>query len=124
MLERLGYTVLVAVSPNEAIRLAQEHAGEIGLLITDVVMPDMNGPDLASQLVSLLPGLKCLFMSGYTDDLIAPPRRARRRRALHPEALLVAQPFCQSPRPAHRRRLWPVGNMSLEAAVYYQTAVA
>jgi len=72
MLERLGHTVLVAPTPQEAIRLAQVHAGEIGLLITDVVMPEMNGPELACRLGSLYPGLKRLYMSGYTDDLIAP----------------------------------------------------
>jgi PAS domain S-box-containing protein len=71
MLERLGHTVLAASTPQEAIRLAELHAGEIGLLITDVVMPEMNGPELASRLVLLYPGLKRLFMSGYTDDLIA-----------------------------------------------------
>jgi PAS domain S-box-containing protein len=71
MLERLGHTVLVAPTPQEAIRLAQVHAGEIGLLITDVVMPEMDGPELASRLVHICPALKRLFMSGYTDDLIA-----------------------------------------------------
>ena len=71
MLERQGYTVLPAVSPGEAIRLAREHAGEIHLLMTDVVMPEMNGRDLARNLLSLYPDLKRLFMSGYTADVIA-----------------------------------------------------
>lgn len=71
MLERQGYTVLPAVSPVEAIRLAREHAGEIHLLMTDVVMPEMNGRDLARNLLSLYPDLKRLFMSGYTADVIA-----------------------------------------------------
>jgi PAS domain S-box-containing protein len=71
MLKNLGYTVLPAVSPGEAIRLAREHAGEIHLLMTDVVMPEMNGRDLARNLLSLYPDLKRLFMSGYTADVIA-----------------------------------------------------
>ena len=66
-----GYTVLQANSPAEAIRLAQEHQGEIRLLITDVIMPKMNGKELASSLLSLQPQLKCLFMSGYTANAIA-----------------------------------------------------
>ena len=71
MLERQGYTVLAAATPGEAIRLAREHAGEIHLLMTDVVMPEMNGRDLAKNLLSLYPNLKRLFMSGYTADVIA-----------------------------------------------------
>ena len=71
MLENQGYTVLAASSPGEAIRLAREHRGEIHLLITDVVMPEMNGRDLAKNLLSLYPRIKRLFMSGYTSDVIA-----------------------------------------------------
>lgn len=71
MLEQLDYTVLVAETPGEAIRLAEEHAGEIHLLLTDVVMPEMNGRDLAKRLLSLYPNIKRLFMSGYTADVIA-----------------------------------------------------
>ncbi|HEY5492287.1 MAG TPA: ATP-binding protein, partial [Gemmatimonadaceae bacterium] len=71
MLERQGYTVLRAGTPGEAIRLAGEHAGEIHLLMTDVVMPEMNGRDLARKLLTLYPNLKRLFMSGYTADVIA-----------------------------------------------------
>ncbi len=56
MLERLGYTVLAASTPGEAIRLAREHAGEIHLLMTDVVMPEMNGRDLAKNLLAALSG--------------------------------------------------------------------
>jgi DNA-binding NtrC family response regulator len=48
-----------------------EHSGEIHLLLTDVIMPEMNGRDLAKKLLSLYPGLKRLFMSGYTADIIA-----------------------------------------------------
>ena len=70
-LESLGYTVLVASTPGEAIGLAELHAGEIHLLMTDVVMPEMNGRDLATRLLSLYPNLKRLFMSGYTAEVIA-----------------------------------------------------
>ena len=71
VLERLGYTVLTACTPGEAIRLAEAHSQEIQLLMTDVVMPEMNGRDLAARLLSRAPRLKCLFMSGYPDDVIA-----------------------------------------------------
>jgi CheY-like chemotaxis protein len=72
MLEGLGYRVLAASTPDEAIRLAGEHAGKIHLLITDVVMPGMNGLDLAKNLVSLYPGIRCLFMSGYAGNALTP----------------------------------------------------
>jgi two-component system cell cycle sensor histidine kinase/response regulator CckA len=71
MLETLGYRVLPASTPGEALRLAAEHRGEIQLLVTDVVMPEMNGRDLAKRLLSLHPGMRRLFMSGYTADVIA-----------------------------------------------------
>ena len=71
MLEHLGYTVLAASTTGEAIRLANEHPGEIHLLITDVVMPEMNGRKLAERLMPLHPNLKLLFMSGYTSNVIA-----------------------------------------------------
>ena len=71
ILTRLGYGVLAAGSPGQAMQLAREHAGEISLLITDVVMPEMNGRDLAKNLLSLYPNLKRLFMSGYTANVIA-----------------------------------------------------
>jgi len=71
MLERLGYTVLAANSPGEAIYLAREHKGKIHLLMTDVIMPEMNGRDLAKNILSLYPDINRLFMSGYTADIIA-----------------------------------------------------
>jgi PAS domain S-box-containing protein len=71
MLEGQGYTVLAAGTPSEAIRLAREHSEEIRLLMTDVIMPGMNGRDLAKAVLSSHPLLKCLFMSGYTADVIA-----------------------------------------------------
>jgi two-component system cell cycle sensor histidine kinase/response regulator CckA len=71
LLERQGYTVLAASTPGEAIRLAREHAGDIHMLMTDVVMPEMNGRDLAKNLLALYPHLKRLFTSGYTANVIA-----------------------------------------------------
>jgi two-component system cell cycle sensor histidine kinase/response regulator CckA len=71
ILEKLGYRVLAAGTPGEAIGLAEEHASEIHLFITDVVMPEMNGRDLAERLQSLYPSMKIMFMSGYTSDVIA-----------------------------------------------------
>ncbi len=71
MLEQFGYRVLAASTPGEAIQLAEEYTGEIHLLMTDVVMPEMNGRDLAKRLLALYPNLKRLFMSGYTADVIA-----------------------------------------------------
>jgi len=72
MLSKMGYAVLAAGTPHEAVRKAQDHRGPIHLLVTDVVMPEMNGRDLLQTLLPLLPGLQCLFMSGYTADVIAP----------------------------------------------------
>jgi PAS domain S-box-containing protein len=71
MLKRLGYTVLTATSPDEAMALAKHHSGTIDLLITDVVMPEMNGKELSEKLHEIRPDLKVLFMSGYTADVIA-----------------------------------------------------
>lgn len=69
-LSELGYAVLTANSPANALRLAQEGSSPIDLLITDVIMPGMNGRELAEQLRALQPQMRCLFMSGYTADII------------------------------------------------------
>ncbi len=71
MLELLGFTVLPASSPTEALALLERTGGVIDLLMTDVVMPDMNGRELARRMQALRPDLKCLFMSGYTANVIA-----------------------------------------------------
>jgi len=67
----LGYDVLTANTPGEAMLLAETHDGNIHLLITDVVMPQMNGRELAERLTFIKPGLRSLFMSGYTANVIA-----------------------------------------------------
>ena len=71
MLGELGYQILSASTPDEAILAAKNHPGKIHLLVTDVVMPGMNGRDLAKKLVSIYPGIKSLFMSGYSGVAIA-----------------------------------------------------
>ncbi len=71
MLENLGYTLLKASTPSQAIRLVEEATDPIHLLLTDVVMPQMNGRDLAEKLLVKLPTIKPLFMSGYPSNVIA-----------------------------------------------------
>ncbi len=70
VLSRSGYRVLAADSPTKALSLARQEEGLIDLLITDVVMPEMNGRDLFGELRKTQPRLPCLFMSGYTSDII------------------------------------------------------
>jgi DNA-binding NtrC family response regulator len=71
MLEKLGYAVVTAGTPAEALSQAEVHSAEMRLLITDVIMPGMNGRDLAKKINETNPGLKCLFTSGYTANVIA-----------------------------------------------------
>ena len=71
MLESLGYRTMIAATPTEVVRMAQECDSRIYLLFTDVVMPEMNGRDLANRLHSRYPDIGILFMSGYTSDVIA-----------------------------------------------------
>ena len=72
MLQRMGYTVLPALTTEEAMRISNEYeSGKIHLLMTDVVMPEMNGRDLANTILKRHSDLKCLFMSGYTANVVA-----------------------------------------------------
>jgi PAS domain S-box-containing protein len=71
MLRRFGYTVLTANTAREAIRMCETHGGKIHLLVTDVVMGEMNGRDLSARLSMIRPDLRRLFMSGYTATIIA-----------------------------------------------------
>ncbi|MFO7964695.1 MAG: PAS domain S-box protein [Desulfobacterales bacterium] len=71
ILEKLGYHVLAAQTPGHAVRLAQTHAGNIDLLLTDVVLPEMNGRTMADHISALNPDIKVVFMSGYTSNIIA-----------------------------------------------------
>ena len=70
-LENKGYSVLQAENAEEALALLQKHIGPIDLVITDVVMPGMDGQQLAIALRALVPGLRCVFTSGYTSKLVA-----------------------------------------------------
>lgn len=71
ILENLGYIVLAAGTPDDAIGLAEEHPDKIHLLVTDVIMPGMNGRELSERLQFLYPDLKHIFISGYTANVIA-----------------------------------------------------
>lgn len=87
MLERLGYKVIPASSPDQAMSICKNIETEIHLLITDVVMPSMNGRDLAEEITRLNPNIKCLYMSGYTADVIA--HRGVLEKGLH----FINKPF-------------------------------
>lgn len=87
ILETLGYKVLAAKGTDLAIRLAREYRGRIDLLLTDVVMPDMNGKELSERILTIRPGLKCLYMSGYTADVIT------RQEILEEGVQFIPKPF-------------------------------
>jgi two-component system, cell cycle sensor histidine kinase and response regulator CckA len=71
ILHNFGYVVVTANSPKEAVNFVKGYREKIDLIITDVIMPEMNGRDLANVLLTIQPNLKCLFMSGYTSTVIA-----------------------------------------------------
>jgi CheY-like chemotaxis protein len=89
LLAENGYQVLVAEGPTKAIETAERHGGIIHLLLTDVVMPQMNGPELARRLKERRPDVRVLYMSGYTEDAIA------NRGVLEPGVSLISKPFSQ-----------------------------
>jgi PAS domain S-box-containing protein len=80
VLQRYGYQVLEASSTAEALLIGERHPGPINLLLSDVVMPEMNGPELSSRLQQLRPEMKVLYMSGYTDNAIVLQRMADEAR--------------------------------------------
>ena len=87
ILRRLGYTVLTASDGQEALALSAAHPGHIDLVLTDVVMPRMSGRELAEAITGQRPGVRILYMSGYTDDVII-------RKGLHdPSASFMEKPF-------------------------------
>jgi len=71
VLEQAGYEVLVCSTPAEAIEVSRRHEGPIDLLLTDVVMPGMNGREMAERIHEFLPQLQVVFMSGYTEHALA-----------------------------------------------------
>jgi CheY-like chemotaxis protein len=70
-LKNMGYQTLIADRPEAALKIAEEYPGVIHLLLTDVIMPQMSGRDLHIKVQSLRPAVKCIYMSGYTSDIIA-----------------------------------------------------
>ena len=86
-LASLGYVVLEAASGREALQKAQEFDGPIHLLLTDVVMPEMSGPELARHMMALRPEIKVIFTSGYTNDAIA------RQGVLDPAVAFIQKPY-------------------------------
>jgi len=86
-LQTSGYTVLEAARGEEALRIAGEHAGEISLMITDVIMPGMNGRELAERMAVLRPEMKVLYMSGYAETAVY------RKGILDPGAPFLQKPF-------------------------------
>jgi len=86
-LEDKGYTVLTALNPLDAYLLAQQYEGPIHLLITDVVMPGMNGKELEERIVKVRPGIRVIFISGYTGDIIA------KRGLMQEDTHFIQKPF-------------------------------
>ena len=89
LLERKGFTVLAAATPGEALELAAASPEPIDLLITDVVMPEMSGLEVAERLEAICPGARRLFVSGYPEDVIA------HRGILEPGVHFLQKPFTQ-----------------------------
>jgi PAS domain S-box-containing protein len=87
ILESRGYDVLAARDAAQALALAEEHAGPIHILVTDVVMPGLSGSQLAGQLTQRLPGLRVLYISGYPEDSIS------HHGVLNPEQHFLQKPF-------------------------------
>ena len=104
-LEAVGYVILAAQSPAEAIRISESHPGPIHLMVTDVIMPGMNGAQLATHLSAPRPEMKVLYVSGYTDDTIV------RHGVLEPGLAFLQKPF--SPKTLARK----VGEVLATASV-------
>ena len=87
MLENAGYAVLAAASPFEALEICRRPGLRIDCLLTDIVMPGMNGVQLSGAVRELRPGIGMVYMSGYTADMIA------RHGVLAPDVIFVQKPF-------------------------------
>jgi two-component system cell cycle sensor histidine kinase/response regulator CckA len=86
-LELHGYTTFCTTSPLNALKLCSEMAGGLDLLVTDVIMPEMNGKELQKRVEELFPAAKTLFISGYTADVVAD------RGILEKETSFLQKPF-------------------------------
>jgi two-component system, cell cycle sensor histidine kinase and response regulator CckA len=86
-LEGYGYKVLAAGSAKQAIQTAAIFAGPIDLLLTDVIMPGMSGPQLAEQILSKRPQTRIVYMTGYTDDMVV------QHKVLEPGVKVLQKPF-------------------------------
>ena len=112
ILQAHGYEVLKAISGEEALRAAQAHSGPIALLLADVVMPGLSGPDVAHRLRSTRPDTKVLFMSGFTNDVVfsrgLDPGDPFLVKPFRPDALVrkvqdvLRSPFARRPEPPKR----------------------
>ena len=89
-LEQYGYTILNSDTVNDAISIAQTHDGPIDLLLSDVVMPGLSGPDLAQRIVRLRPSIKVLYVSGYSSQAI------EGAGSVSPNARFLPKPFALS----------------------------
>jgi DNA-binding response OmpR family regulator len=89
-LRRAGYTVLVAENGEEALSVSRANVGPVDLVVTDVVMPRMNGSELASRLLLERPGMRVLFVSGYANDVLDV------RGGLEPGTDYLQKPFTPS----------------------------
>jgi DNA-binding NtrC family response regulator len=93
----MGYTVLLARNGKEAIRISNAYKENIDILLTDVIMPNVNGQELYNELKQSRPGMEVIFMSGYTDDVIA------HHGVLEPGVNFIQKPITLS-RLAHKLR--------------------
>jgi DNA-binding NtrC family response regulator len=87
LLEAAGHLVITADEPSRALEIVRSYSEPIDLLISDVVMPQMNGPELYERIIEQMPGLKVLFMSGYTSAVVAHGGH------LQEEANFISKPF-------------------------------
>jgi CheY-like chemotaxis protein len=112
MLREQGYTVLAASGGAEAIQIAQSHTGPVQLLVSDVMMPRMSGPELAQRLRGLRPDIRVLFVSGYADSEIV------REGELEPNTDFLQKPFTREQLASKVREVLRPGHVAGEDMVH------